>query len=146
MTVFSMLKADHKEAKALFKTLVDDEQMEQPIIEELCDKLLLHMELEEKFYYPVTQAETDTEELAKEAVLEHAEAKKLIQALKKGNLDETETKVKLEMLKLAIEHHVKEEEEELFPESKKTLSAETLDEIASKMTAYKEKHLVGAKA
>src|SRR5690242_7557678 len=123
MNFFTLLKQEHKEAKETFKTLLDADKINRRETELLCDKLLLHMEMEEKFFYPMVEEYKITEDMAEEAELEHTEAKKFIRALKNGaELDEVEYKVKLEMLKLGIEHHAEEEEKELFPAAKKALS------------------------
>ncbi|MEB3286689.1 MAG: hemerythrin domain-containing protein [Vampirovibrionales bacterium] len=140
MTLFTLLKEEHKEAKTTLKQLVEQDELQQKDTEEICQKLLLHMEMEEKFLYPVMEGFEDSEELTEEAELEHAEAKKLIKDLSNEKLDHVECKVKVEMLQLGIEHHVKEEEEELFPKIKENLSKEDIDAIGEKMLAYKEKN------
>jgi hemerythrin-like domain-containing protein len=97
------------------------------------------MEMEEIYFYPLMEKYKATGELAEEAELEHNEAKKFIDALLKKTLDEAEYKVKLEMLHMAIEHHIEEEENELFPKAKEKLSKAQIEDITQKMLALKEK-------
>ena len=141
MDFFTLLKEEHQEAKDTFKKLSKQEPADTKLAETLCKKLLLHMEMEEKYFYPKMEAIKEAEHLAIESKLEHQEAKKQIQALLKGSLDEIETKVKLETLQLEIEHHVEEEETEVFPLARKYLSKEDVQKITEQMLALKEKSM-----
>lgn len=145
MNFINVLKDEHKEAKSLFKELLKQDSVEAKECETLCKKLLLHMEMEEKFFYPKVKKIQDTKELALEAKLEHEEAKVQITALLKDELDAIETKVKLETLQLEIEHHVEEEEKELFPLAEKVLSEKEVQEITEKMMQLKERSELKAK-
>ena len=137
MNFIDLLKADHQEAKESFKTLLKTEEIDRKISETLCQKLQLHMELEERYFYPVMENYKVTEELSQEAELEHTEAKKFIRSLLNNSLENTEYKVKLEMLQLAIEHHVQEEEKELFPLAEKKLNQPQIQDITEKMQQLK---------
>jgi iron-sulfur cluster repair protein YtfE (RIC family) len=143
-TLFSLLKEQHKEAKVLFKEVLASDPVDREKAKKVCKKLSLHMELEEKYLYPVMEEHGDTQETAKEAELEHAEAKKAIKDILADKLDDTELKVKVELLFLEIEHHVKEEESDFFPKIKADLPKEQVEEIKAKMLALMEKkvHLV----
>lgn len=147
MTFFTLLKEEHKEAKDTFKKLLEQDEIDREETEVLCNKLLLHMEMEEKYFYPLIQKAKDEEalELSEEAQLEHDEAKKPIKELLSGKLEDVEYKVKLELLQLEITHHADEEEKDLFPKAKELLSAEQVKDITEKMVALKEKKLVSKK-
>ncbi|WP_373532535.1 hemerythrin domain-containing protein [Vampirovibrio sp.] len=139
MDFFTLLKDEHKEAQGTFRELFQETEIDPQKAEVLCQKLLVHMEMEEKYFYPVMQEHKTTKELSKEATLEHSEAKKLIKAMLEKNLDETEYKVKLEMLQLAIEHHIEEEEKEVLPKAEKWIQQDKVQEITEKMLALKER-------
>jgi hemerythrin-like domain-containing protein len=141
MDIFTLLKNDHKEVKDLFQKILNEEEINTEWVETLCQKLTIHMDLEEKLFYPVLGDHEETSELAEEAGLEHAEAKKIVRALKKEGLENSELKVKCEMLKLAIEHHVDEEEGEIFPKAKQTLTHEQINSIGTEFAKQKEKRL-----
>jgi hemerythrin superfamily protein len=141
MDIFQLLKNDHKEVKELFEKILKERKIDTEKIDKLCLKLTIHMELEEKLFYPVLKEYKKTEEMAEEAFLEHAEAKKLVRSLKKDDLEDTELKVKCEMLKLAIEHHVQEEEGELFPKANQVLSKEQIRSIGEEFSRQKQKRL-----
>jgi iron-sulfur cluster repair protein YtfE (RIC family) len=139
MTLFTLLKQDHDKVKREFKALMQQDEIDVDVLESICNELTIHMQMEEKYLYPVMQKEESAKEITEEAILEHQEAKKLVDEILDGDLDTTELKVKAEMLQLAIEHHVKEEEDELFAEIKDSLSEDRIDEIAQQMITFKEK-------
>ena len=141
MDIFTVLKNDHRDAKDLFEKILKEEEIDEGKVNTLCTALTIHMELEEKLFYPVLQGYKETSELIEEAFLEHAEAKKLIRGLKKEGLDNADLKVKCEMLQLAINHHVDEEEGEVFPKAKKVLSTDEIQTIAQEFTQQKQKRL-----
>ena len=145
MNFIQTLKAEHKEAKSLFKDLLKGDSIDQDTCELLCQKLLLHMEKEEKYFYPIMKKKTEADDEVLEAKLEHEEAKKQIKALMSSALGDVETKVKLEILQLEIEHHVQEEEDELFPLAEKELSKDEIQSITEKMEALQEKETSKAK-
>ncbi|HEY9746021.1 MAG TPA: hemerythrin domain-containing protein [Oculatellaceae cyanobacterium] len=136
--LFDLLKTDHREVKGIMTVLASQDEPDIDMVQELCEKLKLHMKLEEQYFYPALEEYPETAELAQESYLEHQEAKKLIKAIEKGDLDDTELKVKLEMLNLAVTHHVEEEENNIFRKAKQVLSDEEIEEIGNDISAKKE--------
>jgi hemerythrin-like domain-containing protein len=139
MNFFTLLKQEHKEAKDTFKKLLKADKIDRKETQTLCYKLLLHMEMEESYFYPEMEKYKVSKDLSEEANLEHDEAKAFIDALLTSKLDEMAYKVKLEMLQLCIEHHADEEEDELFPVAQKKLSDAQISAITDKMMALKDK-------
>lgn len=137
MKLFDELKADHLEAKGLFTIITAQRATNWEVIQELCEKLKLHMRLEEQYLYPALEEYQETVSLAKESYREHNEAKELIKVILSENLEEDELKEKLEMLQMAIDHHVQEEENDIFPKAKRVLSDEELEEIGNDIAAKK---------
>jgi hemerythrin superfamily protein len=122
----AMLTADHKEVKALFKQydeLVEsdgDDEAKQALADEICQKLTVHATLEEELFYPAArEALGDDEDLVDEADVEHATAKDLIAQLEDGSPADPLFDAKVKVLGEYIQHHVKEEEGEMFPKVKK---------------------------
>ena len=115
-----LLKADHKEVKTMFQQYekLEDDAEKQELADKICMALTVHAQIEEEIYYPAVRAAIDDDDLLDEAEVEHASAKQLIaeiQALKAGDrlFD-----AKVTVLGEYIEHHVEEEEAEMFPESR----------------------------
>jgi len=121
-----LLSADHKEVKALFKDyekLVKDEaadEEKQALAEEICMKLTVHATVEEELFYPAAREVLgEDEDLIDEADVEHATAKELIAQIQASSPAEELYDAKVKVLGEYIDHHVKEEEGEIFPKAKK---------------------------
>jgi hemerythrin superfamily protein len=140
----AMLTNDHKEVKALFKqynTLVEadaEDEEKMAIAAQICQMLTVHATVEEEIFYPAArEALGDDEDLIDEADVEHATAKELIAQLEgSGPADDALYDAKVKVLGEYIDHHVKEEEGEIFPKAKKG----NLDSAAlgAEMAARKE--------
>jgi hemerythrin superfamily protein len=88
----------------------------------------VHAAIEEKHFYPATK-NARTEELLQEAVEEHLSAKRLIADMMEMSSDDPQFDAKLSVLEEQIEHHVEEEEKELFPKVRKMLAKEELEDL-----------------
>ncbi|MCW5298909.1 hemerythrin domain-containing protein [Herbaspirillum lusitanum] len=118
-----LLKADHQEAKELFDKYEnikehagDDQKME--IAKKVCGALLIHMEIEEKIFYPRVRQKIDDADLMNEALVEHDGAKSLIQQIGELKPGDPMFDAKIKVLGEQIEHHVEEEEKEMFPKAR----------------------------
>ena len=114
------LKSDHRlveKAFAEFKKLSGgDYAPKKKLADYICDELTVHMTLEEEIFYPdIKKKVKDAEDVVNEGVVEHAASKVLIKQIKgmKGKEELFDTKVLV--LAEQVEHHVKEEEDEMFP-------------------------------
>lgn len=129
MNAIELLKTQHEEAKGLFKKIEkaeDDEK--QDLFERLADALAVHATIEEKQFYPATR-NARTEEMLQEAVEEHLSAKRLIADLLEMIPDDPQFDAKVAVLKEQVEHHIEEEEEDLFPKVRKMLEADELEDL-----------------
>ena len=122
----ALLTADHKAVKALFddfKQLAeDDEAVEEKtaLVQTLCNELTVHAEIEEELFYPAARDALDDDPLLDEAEVEHATAKDLIEQLQTMIPGDNLFDAKVTVLSEYIDHHVKEEESELFPKLRAT--------------------------
>jgi hemerythrin superfamily protein len=138
MDAIEMLKAQHREVEALFEKY--DEKGEkaakgkQQIFESIADALAIHATIEEKHFYPAVKAKR-TEDILLEALEEHLGIKRVIADLLKTASSYETFDAKVKVLKEQVEHHVGEEEKDLFPKVKNLLGAEELEAIASQMQA-----------
>lgn len=121
----ALLTEDHKEVQQLFKEydkLSEDENAadedKQALAEQICAMLTVHTQIEEEIFYPAAQAEVE-EDLVEEAIVEHASAKDLIAQIQQMDPSEEMYDAKVKVLGEYIEHHVQEEEKEMFPQAKK---------------------------
>jgi hemerythrin superfamily protein len=120
-----MLKADHAEVKKLYKQyqkLVNaqasaDER--SALAMNICSALTLHATLEESILYPAAREAIDDQEIMDHADVEHASAKDLIAQIESTAPDESHYDAKVCVLCEYVMHHVKEEEEQMFPKLRK---------------------------
>lgn len=120
-----LLTADHRDAHALFeeyKSLVEDEAdgaERQALAEHICAMLVAHTTIEEEIFYPAAREALDEEDLLDEAEVEHASAKDLIAQIQSMGPDDDLYDAKVTVLGEYVDHHVEEEEGEMFPKCKK---------------------------
>ena len=120
-----LLLADHRNVEKLFKQyekLVEDEASyneKEVLAATICAELTVHTQMEEEIFYPAARDILDDEDLVDEAVVEHASAKDLIEQLSDMSPDDDLYDAKIKVLSELIEHHVEEEEDEMFPKLKK---------------------------
>ena len=122
-----LLTADHKEVKTLFQQyqkLVDaeaDDADKEALAQKICTMLTVHATVEEELFYPAAREALgeDDEDLVDEAAVEHASAKDLIAQIEGSSPDEPLYDAKVKVLGEYIDHHVKEEEGEMFPKVRK---------------------------
>lgn len=153
MDATQLLKKDHKEVKALFKEFEHlsgrAAQKKQPLVAQLCHALTVHAQLEEELVYPAFKElrSQEIKDLVAEAAEEHQVAKTLIGDLTMMSPDDEQYDAKLTVLGEYVQHHVKEEEQELFPKAHKHLSAKRLEELGEAITVRRQEldNEVGAK-
>lgn len=120
----AMLTADHKKVKKLFsdfdklKEEGSDEE-KSAVVNQICNELKIHTELEEEIFYPAVRKAIEDSDLMDEALVEHAGAKDLVAQLEDASPDDDLYDAKVTVLGEQINHHVKEEEGEMFPKAKK---------------------------
>ena len=129
MNAIELLEKQHKEVKGLLDKCEKAEGEEKrALFEKIADDLAIHAAIEEQHFYPATKA-ARTEELLHEAVEEHLSVKRIIADLLEMEPSDAQFDAKIQVLKEQVEHHVEEEEGELFPKVKKLLSEDDLDDL-----------------
>ena len=132
-----LLEADHRSVEDLFDRIEQAEgDARTPLIEELRTSLTAHMELEERTLYPA-MAPVTGEEAVEEGNTEHELARKALADVVDLGPDEPGFGAALDALKAGIEHHVEEEENEVFPKLRE--DGDVLERVATPiMTARLE--------
>lgn len=115
-----LLKDDHKEVKGYFRQYesLEDEAEKQALADKICLALTVHAQIEEEIYYPAAREAIDDDDLLDEAEVEHASAKQLIAEIQTMKAGDRLFDAKVTVLGEYIDHHVEEEESEMFPESR----------------------------
>jgi iron-sulfur cluster repair protein YtfE (RIC family) len=120
----ALLMEDHEHVKDLFEQFegLGDRAMvsKKKLVDEICNELTKHMMIEEELFYPAVRAlGKEFEDTIDEAVVEHASAKQLIAQLLNMDAGDDLYDAKVTVLSEQIEHHIEEEEGELFPKLRK---------------------------
>lgn len=116
----AMLTADHKAVKRLFEKFAEiknsagDDDDKAAIVKQVCDALKVHTAIEEEIFYPAVRRLIDDADLMDEALVEHAGAKELIAQLEEMDPEDDLYDAKVTVLAEQIDHHVQEEEEDIF--------------------------------
>src|SRR5690606_16764082 len=147
--VLSLLLDDHKEVKKLFKEFEAEKSQaaKEDIAREACMKLTVHAIIEEELFYPFLRAQNPDAfgDLLNEALVEHGTAKELIAQIESASIEDDDLyEAKVTVLNEYVAHHVKEEEDELFP---KVIGKKVdLRELLTPMTERKEELIQSAVA
>lgn len=142
MDIFTLLKEDHRKVKKVLKELVKEcgeEEINRAKIEECISDIELHAKIEEKYLYPRAEEIKEASNLVTDAYEEHDEVKELVKKVEEHMEEASELAKYFEMILIGIEHHVEEEEGELFPLMKEKLEQSVIDTMTEKAVAMKEK-------
>lgn len=133
----ALLKADHVVVSHLFAEYekAQSSAKKKALVAAICNELSVHAQIEEEIFYPEVQAALKDHLLVPEATVEHASLKKLIAQIEAIEPDGEMYDAKVKVLSEYVKHHVKEEQNEMFPKVK----ASSLDllELGSRMAARK---------
>ena len=115
-----MLRADHKLVSGLFEKYEKSHTtMEKKrLVELICNELSVHVQVEEEIFYPAVKAALKDKLLVPEAMVEHASLKALIAEVEGVEPDGEMFDAKIKVLGEYVKHHVKEEQNEMFPQAK----------------------------
>ena len=120
----ALLMEDHKKVQKLFKDFEkikeeDSDDGKQGLVQQICNELTIHTQVEEEIFYPAAREAIDEQDLLDEAEVEHASAKELIAQLQSMEADDELYDATVTVLGEYVNHHIKEEQDEMFPKVKK---------------------------
>ena len=137
-----MLKEDHDKVK---KMLADGESTTErgvktrtELFARLKDELEIHERIEEEVLYPALKAHSKARELALEGYEEHHVVDGILAELELTAPDDEEWGAKFKVAKENLEHHIDEEEGEMFPAARKAFSSDELRQMGERMAEIKQ--------
>jgi len=141
----AMIKEDHRQVESLYQDYqrLDRQPTEQrQVVEHICDALEIHARLEEDIFYPAVQARMyqNRPDLVEEALKEHKAVKRLIGQLQNGGLVDADYNTTVHQLMRDVQHHVREEEEEILPRAEQQLG-DSLEQLGMQMQQHKQELL-----
>ena len=139
MDAFTLLEKDHRKVEHLLERYRKATSKKSVIVREITHELSAHMDAEERELYPVLRtAIEDGQSLMQDALKEHREARGLLAELATGEEGSFDMDAKVATLMRAIDHHVKDEEQEIFPKARKSLTKASILEIGSRIARAKK--------
>jgi hemerythrin superfamily protein len=149
MNAIELLKKDHQTVKSLFESFEKakeqkDVESKKSLFESIRQELEAHTRVEEEIFYPAFdqtagQEDEDDKELVLEAGEEHQQVKVLLADLSDMEPDDETFDAKMKVMKDNVEHHVEEEEGEMFPHAQKQLSSDELEQLGQRIETLKER-------
>ena len=144
-SALALLRADHEKVTALFKQFesATAASKKKALVSEICTELTVHAQIEEEVFYPAVKKALKDAELVPEAIVEHGSLKELIAQIEGVSPDGEMYDAKVKVLSEYVEHHVKEEQDEMFPK----VESSKLDlEKLGALLAQRKEELKEAKA
>ena len=143
MNVFTLLKTDHKKVAGILEKIDSTTERGVKTREELFTQLKTeldaHARVEETIFYPELEKADETHDITLEAFEEHRLVKQLLAELEKMDKSDEQWTARFTVLKENVEHHVEEEEGEMFPKARKALTEEEVETLGTRMEAAKKK-------
>ncbi|HVU50084.1 MAG TPA: hemerythrin domain-containing protein [Polyangia bacterium] len=136
MNAIDLLEAQHREVEDLFSKLegTKDAAKREAIFVQLADSLAIHTTIEEHHFYPAIR-EKGAEDGAFETFEDHLSIKRALGALLDVDVDDETFEEKLEILEAEVEHHVEQEEGDLFPRVMRLFDENELEDVGDAMSA-----------
>lgn len=135
--IYEMLHKDHDMVRGLLDRIIDTTDGAAKTREDLLSKvrqeLEVHTKFEEDVFYPTFRKDKNDDEAreeVKDALDEHEEAKSMLDRLDKMDKTSEEFIATVRKLKSALEHHIKDEEDKIFPQARETVSSDEAEEMA----------------
>jgi iron-sulfur cluster repair protein YtfE (RIC family) len=141
MNAFTLLKTDHEKVAGILEKI--DETTEratkgrEELFTQLKSELDVHTRIEEDILYPTLEEYEETRAISLEAYEEHAVVKQLLEELSSEPKDDEQWTAKFTVLKENIEHHVEEEEGEMFKKARKVLSEDEIEKLGDRLQEAK---------
>jgi hypothetical protein len=142
MNAFELLKKDHEKVSGIFEKLEPTTERgiktREELFAQLKQELEIHARIEEEIFYPAIKDAEETHDITLEAFEEHHVVKQLLSELEELSKDDETWGAKLKVLQENVEHHVEEEEKEMFSSAREVLSKEQIEELGTRMEAAKQ--------
>ena len=142
MDALKLLKDDHKKVKGMLEkldaTTERAEKTRTEMLQTLKQELTVHETIEEEILYPALKEFAKTKDIALEGYEEHHVVDGIMAELEATPVDDETWGAKLTVMKENLEHHIEEEETDMFPKARKVMDEAELDELGERMAARKE--------
>ena len=141
MDALTLLKADHDKVKGMLNTLDDTTERAEVTrtegLEKLKRELTVHEAIEEEILYPALIEFAKTKDITLEAFEEHHVVDTIMAELEQTPVGDETWAAKLTVMKENLEHHIEEEEDDMFKKARQVMDEAELEELGERMSARK---------
>ena len=129
----------HQKVKGLFQEIrqATDEAKRKELFDKIDTELEIHAHIEETVFYPAIEDHEEFKDMVTEALEEHKKSKTLLSELEELGADNHDFGSKLQQLMEAVEHHVEEEEGEMFPKIREVFDEDELEQLGQELESAK---------
>jgi hemerythrin superfamily protein len=147
MNALDLLIEDHQRVKHLFEQAqqIRDNQQKKELFDQIDMELAIHAEIEETIFYPALDEHNELKDMVREARREHEEVEQLLLEIEDLATEDTDFTSQLAGLEESVEHHVAEEEGEMFPKVREIFDNDTLERLGKDLESAKGKQMNGGK-
>ncbi len=142
MDAISLLKDDHDKVKKMLaegeSTTERAEKGRAELFAKLKEEMLIHERIEEEIFYPALKSHPNAKELVLEAYEEHHVVDEIMGELEETDPVDEQWGAKFTVMKENIEHHIQEEEGEMFKQARQVFSADELETLGARMMELKK--------
>ena len=141
MDVIKLIKDDHETFRKLLKELEDTTERavktREKLFAQLKSELFPHEAMEEEVFYPVLRKKLEDDDIVLEGYEEHHAVDVLVEELEGVSYEDETWGPKMKVIQENIEHHMEEEEGEMFSKARKVLSKDELEDLGARMEEAK---------
>jgi hemerythrin-like domain-containing protein len=145
MNAIQLLEADHKTMKKLLADLEETSRRattkRTQLFEKIKTELTAHEAIEEEIFYPALKDHPKAKDMVLEAYVEHHVADLIVEELAAEPVDDESWGARATVLRESIEHHIEEEEGELFKTARTILDRDELETLGRQMEQRKQQVL-----
>jgi hemerythrin-like domain-containing protein len=142
MNAISLLKDDHDRVKKMLaegeETTERAEKTRTQVFAKLKEEMLIHERIEEEIFYPALKEHPKAKEIVLEGYEEHHVVDEIMGELEATDVTDEQWAAKFKVMKENIEHHIEEEEGDMFKQARQVFSDEELEELGARMMELKK--------
>ena len=145
--LFELLQNDHDKVKSILDDLSETssnaKKSRESAFNKLKDELIPHMRAEERAFYPALEQYEEAREVALEALEEHHVAEGVLNELSSMDISDEHWSAKLKVFQELLEHHIEEEESEVFDAAEESFDDDQMEEITQQVKSIKQEIKAG---
>lgn len=140
MNALDLLREDHEKVSELFAQIEEakNSSEQQRLFEKIRTELETHTHIEETAFYPVLEEYEELKDMVLEAYEEHKQVKTLLREISTLTTDSEKFEAKIAVIKENVEHHVDEEENDMFPQIEQLIEEPELERLGEELEMAKK--------